>query len=372
MPRRKQTPQTKHAEAFSRRALLKGAAAASAFTVPVWGGMALARPAEAGSTSTRLIVAGVADSLSGQWANLLAPALAQALHRPDFTLNTTTGWDGITGANLFETQQEQVVPPAGLIVPGSAILAALCGDARVHYDYQRWVPTFISHQPTVAIGRASVHRSLISIINGRPLKVAVSSYTGAELPTLLGLDMLALRPLPLPGLGLPNSAMEALRSGTVDVIQLPYDADYAERLAMLQEEGFDPLFANAPPKDPFLRKGLPPDFTTIYQQERKRLPNKLNYDVWNVVSAACNMKAGLMLPFLSTPTDMAQWRHACQSVITQPELRSHAQDMNETMLTGAACTAEYATMMPDVSVIMALRRWLSLNIPKWRDRAARP
>lgn len=364
VPCREQKTLKEPAGSLSRRHVLRGATAGLC-TLSAFGRTALAAQTHA---PARLIVAGVADSLSGQWANLLAPPLADTLHKPPFTLNTTTGWDGITGANLFETQQEQVEPPAALLVPGSAILAAMTGDTRVHYDYQRWVPTFISHQPTVALGRASLHRSLVSLINGRPLRVGVSSYTGAELPTVFALDLLALRPLPIPGLGMPNAAIDALRAGAVDIIQLPFDSDYTERAATLQEEGFEPLFSNAFPKDAFLRKGLPPDFTTIFQQERRRLPNALNYTAWSAVSAACNMKAGLMLPILSTPTDVAQWRRACQLATTQPDLRTHARDENESMLTGAACTATYATMMPDVSAVMTLRRWLSLNVPKWRDR----
>lgn len=367
MQRQRQTTLQNTATACSRRKVVRALALGmGAFST--LGHKALAVQANA---APHLIVAGVAESLSGQWASLLAQPVADALHKPALTLTTTTGWDGITGANLFETQQEQVVPPAGLVVPGSAILAVMVGDSRVHYDYQRWVPTFLSHQPTVALGRASLHRSLASMINPHPLRVGVSSYTGAELPTVLALDLLGLHPLPIPGLGLPNTAIEALRAGNVDIIQLPFDANYTEHAAALQEEGFQPLFSNATAKDTFLRNGLPPDFTTIYQQERKRLPTQLNYTVWCAVSAACNMKAGLMLPILSTAADVAQWRHACQLAANQPELRNHARDENEQMLTGTACAALYATIMPDVSVIMALRRWLALNIPKWRDNPAR-
>ncbi|MDN6040823.1 MAG: hypothetical protein ABF839_03135 [Acetobacter orientalis] len=367
VPCRDQKTPSKQTAPLSRRGLI-GGAAAGLCALSAFGRSAQAVQSNAANGPARLIVAGVPESLSGQWASLLAPNLAETLHKPAFTLTTTTGWDGITGANLFETQQEQVEPPAALMVPGSAILAAMTGDSRVHYDYQRWVPTFLSHQPTVALGRASLHRSLASMINGRPLRVGVSSYNGAELPTVFALDLLALHPLPIPGLGQPNAAIDALRAGTVDVIQLPFDADYTERAATLQEEGFEPLFSNAFPKDPFLRRGLPPDFTTIYQQERRRMPNALNYTVWGAISAACNMKAGLMLPILSTPADISQWRHACQLAATQPDLRTHARDENEYMLTSTACTTAYAAMMPDVSSIMALRRWLALNIPKWRDR----
>lgn len=367
LPRREPINHMNRPPLLSRRKVLGGAVAG---LCAITGKTAQAHQ-DLTAESGRLIVAGVADSQCGRWADILVPALAEALHVPPFTVTTTTGWDGVTGANLFDIQQEQAVPPAGLIVPGRAVLAAMCGDSRVHYDYQRWVPTFISHQPMVAVGRASLHRSLSSIIKGQPLRVAVSTYAGAELPTLLALDLLALRPLPVPGFGTPSAAIDALRAGTVEVIQLPFDGEYAGLMASLQEDGFEPLFANALPKDVFQHRGLPPDFTAIYTQERRHAPSSLEYDVWSATTAACAMKAGVMLPILSSPSQVALWRHACQTVASQQDMRSHARDENEVMVTGNACAAAYTLMMPDVSVLMALRRWLSLNIPKWRDTLAR-
>ncbi|KXV45569.1 hypothetical protein AD944_14640 [Acetobacter tropicalis] len=322
---------------------------------------------------TPLIVAGVADSQCGQWASLLAPILADELqYASPFPLTTTTGWDGVTGANLFETQQEQALPPAGVIAPGTAILAALAGDSRVHYDYQRWVPTFLSHQSTVVVGKAALHRSVASILKGQPLRVGVSRYTGPELPTLLALDLLGLRPLPLPGFGTAEAALQALRAGTVDVIQLPFDVDFSGRMAALQEEGFLPLFSNALPNSPFLRQGLPLDFTTVFAQERHRAPNALLYQAWAATATATAIKAGLMLPILSLPATVAQWRHACQKAAATHDLRVHAREENQIMLTGTVCASTYATMMPDLSVMLALRRWLAFNMPRWRDTAARP
>ncbi|MFP2871454.1 hypothetical protein ACLEIY_04255 [Acetobacter tropicalis] len=367
MPGRKQTEQPEQKHVLSRRMMMAG----------LFSGLysvASVSTARAGSAiPAPLIVAGVAESQCGQWASLLAPILANELqYSSAFPLTTTTGWDGVTGANLFDTQQEQATPPAGLMVPGTAILAALAGDSRVHYDYQRWVPTFLSHQPTVVVGKAALHRSVASILKGQPLRVGVSRYTGPELPTLLALDLLGMRPLPLTGFGTAEAALQALRAGTVDVIQLPFDVDFSGRMAALQEDGFLPLFSNAPANSPFLRQGLPLDFNTVFTQERHRTPNALLYQAWSATATATAIKAGLMLPILSLPATVAQWRHASQIAAASHDLKAHARDENQIVLTGSACTSAYATMMPDLSVVLALRRWLAFNVPRWRDAPLAP
>lgn len=378
MPRRKQIDQTPRPPTLLSRRMALGCALSGLYSLSAARAapglrydIAANLPGD-GQSPAPLIVAGIADSQCGHWASVLAPLLADALqYAAPFTLTTTTGWDGVTGANLFDIQQEQAVPPSGIIAPGTVVLAALTGDSRVHYDYLRWVPTFISQQPTVAVGKAALHRSFAGFLKGQPLRVGVSRYGGAELPTVLALDLLSLRPLPITGFATPDAAIDALRAGTVDVIQLPFDADYNNRIAALQDDDFLPLFANAPPHSAFQNHGLPLDFATVYRQERHRVPAGLLYNAWAATAAAVSMKAGLMLPILSPPATVARWRHACQAAAAAQEARDHARDENQTMLTGAACISAYAEMSPDISVIMALRRWIALNVPRWRDAAAR-
>ncbi|KXV62921.1 hypothetical protein AD949_08620 [Acetobacter orleanensis] len=320
-----------------------------------------------------LIVGGTAESICGQWATLLAPVLADDLrYATPFPLRLTTGWDGVTGGNLFDIQQEQASPPAGLIIPGSGLIAALRGDSRVHYDAQRWLPVFMSCQPTVAIGKVSLHRTFTSFLQGRPVRVAVSTLSGPELPTLVALDLLGMHPLPVSGYATPDAAIAALKVGAVDVIQLPFDETYEERMAALQDEepGNQPLFSNVLPTSTGPRLRLPPDFTTIFKQERRRLPPARLYDVWKTAAAAASLKAGLMLPNLSQPDLVARFRHAAQVAAADPTLHAHAREQNQTLVAGLPCAALYADMMPDLDRILALRRWLSTNSLHWRDAPA--
>lgn len=372
MPRTDQPDHSHSARPLSRRQLLGGflggAALCLAASPSVRAAVAL-NP----QPLAPLIVAGTSESLCGQWAALLAPALAEELHYADpFPLRLTTGWDGVTGGNLFDIQQEQATPPTGLIVPGSGLLAALTGDSRVHYDAQRWLPIFMSRQPTVAVSKVSLHRTFASILHGRPLRVAVSTLSGPELPTLVALDLLGMHPLPVSGYGTPDAALAALKAGDVDVIQLPFDENYEERMASLQEEEQDslPLFSNVLPTSAAPRLRLPPDFTTIFKQERKHLPSGLLYEVWKTTAASASLKAGLMLPILTPPDVVARFRHAAQAVASEQVLRAHAHEQNQTLTAGLPCAALYADMMPDLDRILALRRWLAVNIPHWRDASS--
>lgn len=371
MPRTGQPDHPFSSRPLSRRLLLTGLAGSAASCFLPLRAVRAAQPV--GKAPPPLIVGGTAESICGQWAALLAPILADDLHYPTpFPLRFTTGWDGVTGGNLFDIQQEQASAPAGLIIPGSGLIAALRADSRVHYDAQRWLPVFMSCQPTVAVGKVSLHRTFTSFLQGRPLRVAVSTLSGPELPTLVALDLLGMHPLPVSGYATPDAAIAALKAGSVDVIQLPFDEEYEERMSALQDEQPDnqPLFSNILPAATRQHLRLPPDFTTIFKQERRRLPPARLYDVWKTAASAASLKAGLMLPNLSQPDLVARFRHAAQTAAADPALRAHARAQNQVLTTGLPCAALYADMMPDLDRILALRRWLSVNSLRWRDMPA--
>ncbi|MFT9387150.1 hypothetical protein [Acetobacter sp.] len=318
-------------------------------------------------SATRLVIAGTADTPSGKWATALAPLMAHALDRPAFSLETTTGWDGVTGANLFDAQQQAINAPAALVAPGTTMLTSMTGDMRVHYDYQRWMPVLIARQPTVAVGRVALHRSLGAILGNQQTKVAVLGPTGPELPTLLALDLLGLRPLPVSGYGTPDAAMAALRAGSVNAIQLPLDADFAGRMADLRNDGFAPLFVNT--TRPLSGEGVQdlPDFMSVLRQEHPKATLAPLAATWHAVAAAASIKTALLLPLLTPPASVARWRHAAEMCAANPAIRQEAADNRDMLLSGAECMSFYMSLMPDVNVILGLRRWLALNLPRWRN-----
>ncbi|GLH30035.1 hypothetical protein WSS15_26850 [Acetobacter pasteurianus] len=326
----------------------------------------LATSADGGSA---LIIGGTSSSECGHWASLLAPALEEELHlSPPLQLTPTTGWDGITGANLFDTQQQSAPGPVGLIVPGTAILSAMLGGPRIHFDYRRWAPVFLVAQPSVAVGRVSLHQSFRARLSGQLTRVAVSKLTGPELTTVLALDMLGLRPQPVAGHATPEAAMATLQAGQTDVIQLPLDASYPSRIATLQAAGFAPLFVNnARPDMQVHQPNLPPDLLAVLQQEHKYSQPAFLLPAWGAIAAACSLHAGLVLPALTQPDSIARWRHAAEVCANRPAIQQAAAAENQTILAGTAGTPFYETLMPEPHVLMALRRWFAQSLPRWRD-----
>lgn len=368
---------TKMATDMSRRFFLGGLAsgAGAGLLAPAFTGNAAradnslndSLPAQARS-QTQLIVAGTPETPSGRWASLLTPLLEESLQRPSpFTLSHALGWDGVTGANLFDAQQQAPDAPTALMAPGTVMLASMMGDTRVHYDYERWLPVFMTCQPSVTIGHVSLHLSFGALLGNRKTRVAVSRPTGPELPTLLAFDLLGLRPQPISGYATPESAMDALYAGTVDAIQIPLDREYEARIATLAKQGFVPLFINTPNALPVSEPTLPPGFMTVLQRERRKMALAPLASAWQALATASSIKAVLLLPLLTPPAAVARWRHAAEISATRPVLVNAAAENRESMKTGATCMALYNDTMPDVSLIMAIRRWLALNLPRWRD-----
>lgn len=319
--------------------------------------------------TTKLIVAGSAETPCGTWASRLAPDMAEELGQTPFELAYTTGWDGVTGANLFDAQEQLSSASSTLLVPGTALLAAMTGDSRVHYAYQRWLPVLTMFQPSLVVGHVNLHRSIGAILGNRTTRVAVSTPTGPELPTLLAFDLLALRPLPVSGYATPDAAMAALTGGLVDAIQLPVDAALKDRLNMLGAKGFIPLFLNstAPQTPAQADMALPPIFPSILLRERRTSTPAFLPLAWQALAAATSLKAALVLPLLTPPAKVARWRHAADNCATKLSIQQIALANGLTVLSGAKCITAYSMTMPDVNVGMALRRWLALNLPRWKS-----
>ncbi|MFT8418385.1 MAG: hypothetical protein ABF636_06085 [Acetobacter sp.] len=367
------TTREHQARALSRRLFLGGAVGcvAAAATTAHAADDILVGPAATPTSeqTTRLIVAGSAETPCGTWATRLAPDMASELGQPPFDLSFTTGWDGVTGANLFDAQEQLSSASSTLLVPGTALMAAMTGDSRVHYAYQRWSPVLTICQPSVVVGHVSLHRSLGVILSSKTTRIAVSTPTGPELPTLLAFDLLALRPLPVSGYATPDAAMAALTSGLVDAIQLPVDAALKDRLATLGAKGFTPLFLNtvAPQTPAQAELALPPTFPTVLLQERRTSTPAFLPLAWQAIASAASLKAALVLPLLTPPAKVARWRHAADTCASKLALQQIAMANGQTILSGSKCIAYYGMATPEVNVGMALRRWLALNLPRWRS-----
>jgi hypothetical protein len=311
-----------------------------------------------------LLVAGPADAAPGRWARLLAPRLGGALQTGSvLAVSATGGRDGVTGANAFEA----LTTPDGstaMLVPGSAAIAWLAGDPRVHFDASRWVPALASLSSGVLVARLDVGAPLA----GRALRIAASTATGPELPALLGLSMLGSDPFPVFGLSEPRDAETALRSGRADAIFLT-GHDVPQRLRALSAHGFSPVFSlggsdeDSLAPDPAM--AAVPAFAEYVRQQNGTAPSGPLFAAWRATAAAARLDVALVLPMLAPASLVARWRSACEDALSDLGLVSAARIAQVDPVPAPECVQALARIHADETAQLTLRRWIAAR-PGWR------
>ncbi|MHC0611963.1 hypothetical protein [Komagataeibacter oboediens] len=360
---------------IGRRALL--ALLAGGAAMPLRRGAASELPRErllmptGASGGATLLVAGNHSAMADRWVPVLPTALAQGLDLPaPLPVRDTVGQDGVTGANLFDSQFASDGMVA-LAAPGSALVSSLCGDPRVHFDYSRWLPLLLSLTMPVIIGRAQLHRSLGNFMRDRPVRIAVSTLTGIELPTVLAMSLFGLRPIPVTGLATPQAAAAALRDNQVDTIQITDPLGTPETTAListLAQAGFPALFTLGTQVDPL---PLPNDQQVMslqarLQQDAHSALHDLLYAAWKPLAAAAGVDLALVLPMLTQSATLARWRAGTTQAMHDSAIQSMAHQSGRTLLTGTDATEALRLASGDTSTIMTLRRWLAAHLPTWR------
>lgn len=317
---------------------------------------------------TTLIVGGGVDSLPSRWASLLAAplGLGSGADRP-LQLQQTTGRDGVTAANIFDTQNGGD-NDRSLIVPGATLLASMIGDPRVHFDPTRWIPIFMAISSPIVVGHADFHRSLRTLLKPRQVRVAVSTPDGPELPTLLAMQLLSMAPVPVPSYASPESALDALKKGLVDIVQLPAETIGQQPVSTLLEgTGADVLFRLPPANfSTSSDQNTIPDFTRWFRMQRNHLPSGAMADAFNATAAAISTDALLAMPILSSADQTARWRHAASAALNDPAVRAEGIQMSAMLAAGTSCVPLFAQLTPDATALLALRRWLARQMPLWQ------
>ncbi|MFT8764322.1 MAG: hypothetical protein ABF809_10050 [Gluconobacter potus] len=351
---------------LTRRAALKGGAALTG-AAPF-----LKNPARAGTlTDVQLLLGGTLASTPGQFAELASGPLSHALGlETPLELTPDIGQDGVRAANLFDANSAPDGNTA-LALPGATLLASLTGDSRVHYDFGRWIPVLVASTTTVVIARAELHKTLRSRLTGffhdHPVRLAVSHIGGPELNALMGLSLLGLRPIPVPGYVDSSNALTALHEGAVDAVQIsPYTLDRPldDVLANLPE-GTSAIYYTGDLTD--THATTIPIFMEAYQQARHRPPEGPFYHAWQAVSAAADTAMAIALPMLTPPEIIMQWSHACSAVGADAGVRRWADLHHFKLATGDNAAPFLSRTVPDLGATLALRRWLAVNIPRWRE-----
>jgi hypothetical protein len=317
---------------------------------------AAAQPAPAFPDGVTILVAGPEGGHTFDWTRVIGPALSRALP-PETPVRMTAsgGADGVTGANQFDVRSA----PDGqtvLLVPGMAALAWLVGDPRAQFDAGHWVPVLAGATPGVVVARVGPS----GFGPGAKPRIAASAPGGAELPALLGIDLLGATVVPVFGLSEPGRAAEALQRGAVDAVFVR-GRKVPEQVSELAEVGGEPVFtlgardaAGALVRDPLF-----PDLPNLVELRAGLGGAPLSgplFDAWCAAATACQLDFGLVLPQLTPAAMVALWRRAGTQAAAASDVQAAAAALSVRPLGSPAATASIAA---DAPALLALRRWLA-------------
>ncbi len=280
-----------------------------------------------------------------RWAEVLAPALGEALpRRLPLQLRNLGGIDGVTGANQFQARSEPDGSTA-LLLPGTAMLSWLVGEVRAKFDLARWVAVWATAGSSVLVSR----RPLSS---PGTLRIAAANVAGPELPVFLALDQVGLQAAP----STPQDADASLLQGP----------GIQQALARAQAAGLQPVLtlgslgANAEPaRDPLF-----PSTPTIYDLIANRGSPEMRSAI-RASALAAQLGAGLMLPQLTPAPSVALWRKACRSTLDDAQVTHEAAQQGAELVAPADAASCMSQIAGDPATLLTIRGWLATR-HDWR------
>ncbi|EHD13758.1 hypothetical protein CIN_11170 [Commensalibacter intestini A911] len=306
------------------------------------------------------LVGGPEKSALGEWATQFSSSFATSLQETaPLPVKYTTGYDGVTGANLFDTRTSPDGNTA-LVTSGSAFIASMAGDKRVHFDCERWIPILTGLSPSVTIARQPFHNSIPDLLKNRSMKVAVTSVIGRELPTLLGIELLKINTIPVDGFTDYPTAINALKKGDVDALQLSTHESVAQ-IPELLKDGLHVFFS----LDNSTTYG--PRFSDLYNQFRHYKTANTLFDAWNAIALASRMSVAIMLPMLTPSALVSKWKLHTSKILQDSSIINMAKQNDTTLQENPVCNDTMSKICPSIITTMALQRWLSAKSSKWSN-----
>jgi hypothetical protein len=312
-----------------------------------------------------ILVAGPDGGRLGRWSDAIGAALDETL-APGTKVHTTCagGVDGVTGANQFEAR----VPPDGttvLLTPGAAVLDALVGDTRAHFDVGHWVPLMAGVTPAIVV----VSPGTAPLGGDRSVRVAASGPVGPQLPALFGFDLLGIRVVPVFGLVEQDTIIAAFAAGKVDAV-LTWGQNVPRQVAVLRQSGGTALFGLGAldPNGGLGRDPAFPDVPTLSELHvtmHGSAPDGARYNAWRAAAAATQLEFGLVLPRLTSAAMVALWRRAASRATGQPGVQDLANRSAVQALEGVAAAAAISSVAADSAALLELRGWLATRFD-WR------
>ncbi len=268
-----------------------------------------------------MLVAGPPGAQTSRWADACALGMGPGFAgTPQIQTLTAGGLDGVTGANRLDA----LVEPDGTtaaILPGAALLAWLTGDSRAHFDPLRWVPLMggsCSSAMVVRLPQGSP-ASLAALKLMAPLRVAVNQLASPDLAMLLALARMEITVTPVFGLHDMAAKTQAFAAGQVDAVFVCNEGAPADVSALVASGGTT-LFSLG---------GLAVDGTTAPDMQFPGLPDVLAFNgsdrpfldrVYQAAAMAARLDFLIVLPRLTAPSAVAQWRQAANVAMLSPAL----------------------------------------------------
>ncbi|WP_284259574.1 hypothetical protein [Acidocella aquatica] len=309
-------------------------------------GLALASLVPLGAAPARaeaalaLLVAGPDGEQTSRWGNACALAMQAGFPgAPSIITQAVGGLDGVTGANRLDA----LVVPDGktaVILPGAALIAWLTGDSRVHFDPTRWVPLMAGGNSGVLVVRlpSGAAPDLKTLQSLAPLKLAADQPQSNDLAVLLALARLGVPTAPVFGLRGTDAKITAFTAGQVDAVFLCGEG-VPEDIAPLTASGGVPVFSlglqnadgtiSPDPAFPSL-----PDATALGPSVSPFLDT-----AYRAAAAAARLDFIMVLPRLTDPGSISQWRQAASEALAAPALVAAASASSITLQSAPAVIA---------------------------------
>jgi len=310
---------------------------------------ATALPARAAPANLTLLVAGPAGEQTSRWGNAVALALSAAFPgQPQIYPRPLGGLDGVTGANRLDA----LVVPDGTtaaIMPGAALTAWLTGDPRVHFDPTRWVPVMAGCGSGVLVVRLpdDGRTDLAALRAISPLRLGADQPQSNDLAALLALARLGVPVAPVFGLRNIDAKTRAFVAGEVDAVFVSGEG-VPEDIAPLAAAGGQPVFClgSVTPDGKVIGDALFPGLPDLVAFSGTSTPF---FDaVYRAAAAAARLDFLVVLPRLTDPAAVAQWRGAAQGALAAPALAA-AASASSIMLQAAPVTAAAMAALDVVS-----------------------
>lgn len=320
---------------MKRRYFLGGYAASVAWALPALG--------DSNAASLQLLVAGPSGEQTDRWATAWALSLSSGFPgAPNILTEPVGGLDGVTGGNRLEA----LVVPDGktaALLPGAALVAWLTGDTRVHFDPTRWAPVLGGSQSGVLVVRLAGKQANLKSLQGfGGLRFAADNPESNDLAALIALERMGVQNTPVFGLRGTEAKTKAFAVGDVDAVFLCGEG-VPEDVAPLSANGGVPVFTIGKISNGVL--GADPLFSGVPEAGAFAPASPWLQAAYQAAAAAARLDYFMVLPRLSSPAAVADWRQAAAAAaIGDAALQSAASASGVGLLASADAIAELSAL----------------------------